>query len=303
MIKIIFLCLLGLFFSPHQLSFAEEPMKLVILGTGTPDPDPERSGPALAIIKDGHSYLVDAGPGIVRRASAAAKKYNITSLKVQNLKTVFLTHLHSDHTVGLPDLIFTPWVMQRAQPLQLFGPVGSKAMVSHILMAYQEDIKLRLEGLEPATENGYKVETTEIMHGGTVLDRDMIKVVAVPVLHGSWKQAFGYIFSDGEKKIVISGDTRPGPALAEAAKAADILVHEVYSVEGYKKLPEVWQKYFTAFHTSTLELAEMAKKAKPKLLILYHQAYLGFTDADLVREIREAGYEGDVKSARDLDLY
>ena len=303
MIKIIFLCLVGFFIAPGPLSFAEEPMQLVILGTGTPFPDPTRSGPALAIIKNGTSYLVDAGPGIVRRASAASTKHNIPSLEAQNLKTAFLTHLHTDHTVGLPDLIFSSWVMDRAQPLQLFGPTGTKAMASYILMAYQEDIKLRLEGLEPATEDGYKVDTTEFMQGATVLETENIKVESFPVLHGSWEQAYGYVFSDGKAKIVISGDARPSPTLITAAMGADILVHEVYSVEGFKKRPKIWQKYHASFHTSTHELAEIAKKAKPKLLVLYHQLYWGFSDEDLIREIREAGYEGDVISASDLDIF
>jgi len=304
--KTILLCLLGLLLTPAIPVFpaiAEEPMKLVILGTGTPLADPDRSGPALAIIKDNKSYLIDIGPGIVRRASAAAKKHSIPSLEAHHLDAAFITHLHTDHTVGLPDLVFSPWVLGRPHPLKLYGPSGTKKMASHILQAYQQDIDLRLNGLEPANPNGYKVETSEITQGGIILETESITVKAVPILHGSWKKAYGYAFSDGETKIVISGDARPSPNLVEAAKGADILVHEVYSTEKFEELPEQWQKYHASFHTSTHELADIAKQAKPKLLVLYHQLYWGASDADLVREVREAGYQGKVISASDLDVY
>jgi ribonuclease BN (tRNA processing enzyme) len=121
--------------------------QVVLLGTGTPRPDPDRSGPATAIVVNGASYLVDAGPGIVRRAAAAAAK-GITALSMDRLDALFLTHLHSDHTVGLPDLIFTPWVQGRRVPLRVFGPAGTEAMTRHIMLAWQADIDIRTNGLE-----------------------------------------------------------------------------------------------------------------------------------------------------------
>ena len=287
----------------HTVVFAAEPMQLVILGTGTPNADPERSGPALAIIKNEKSYIVDTGAGIVRRAAAASIKHNLNSLKASNLQTAFLTHLHSDHTVGLADIILSPWVLERKQPLQLFGPIGTQKMTTNIHQAYEQDINMRMGGLEPANPDGYKVNVTEILKPGIVLENADIKVEVISVAHGSWKQAFGYTFSDGDRKIVISGDAKPSPEIVEAAKGADILVHEVYSIQGFKKREKNWQTYHASFHTSTIELAEIAKQAKPKLLVLYHQLYWGFTDEDLIKEIKDAGYEGEVISASDLDLY
>ena len=108
---------------------------LVVLGTGTPNADPDRSGPALAVVVNGTAYLVDAGPGIVRRA-AAAQRQGIDALAPKLLDNVFITHLHSDHTVGLPDLIFTPWVLERVKPLAVYGPPGVKAMTDHLEAAY-----------------------------------------------------------------------------------------------------------------------------------------------------------------------
>src|SRR3989442_9544038 len=95
--------------------------KIVLLGTGTPAPDPERSGPATAIVVNDAAYLVDLGPGVVRRAAAAYQK-GIAALAVDKLLTVFITHLHSDHTVGYPDLIVTTWVQGRGAPIKVYGP-------------------------------------------------------------------------------------------------------------------------------------------------------------------------------------
>ncbi len=109
--------------------------RVILLGTGTPNPDPERSGPAVAVVVNGSVYLLDAGPGIVRRAEAA-RRHGVEALTQDNLKIVFLTHLHSDHTLGLPDLIFSPWVSGRTAPLEVYGPRGTRAMTAHLTAAY-----------------------------------------------------------------------------------------------------------------------------------------------------------------------
>ena len=116
---------------------------LVLLGTGTPNPDPERSGPAAAIVFGDASYLVDAGPGVVRQAAAAYEK-GIPALRADRLTRCFITHLHSDHTLGLPDLILSPWVLERTEQLELWGPIGLRDMVDQLLKAYQADIRERI---------------------------------------------------------------------------------------------------------------------------------------------------------------
>src|SRR5262249_7527345 len=148
----------------------------------------ERSGPAVAIVVNGTAYLVDCGPGVVRRA-AAAEKQGVTALKPTQIKTVFITHLHSDHTLGLPDLIFSPWVLDRTDPLTLYGPQGLKRMADHIEKAWQEDVSVRIHGLEQANETGYKVDVHEISPGVVYRDAN-VKVTAFLVKHGIWKQAF-----------------------------------------------------------------------------------------------------------------
>ena len=106
--------------------------QVVLLGTGNPAADPDRSGPATAIVVNGTPYLVDFGPGVVRRAAAAVRDRGISSLEPANLHVVFATHLHSDHTVGFPDLIFSPWTLGRRVPLEVYGPKGIKAMADHL---------------------------------------------------------------------------------------------------------------------------------------------------------------------------
>lgn len=287
--------------------------KVVLLGTGTPNADPDRSGPSVAVVVGNDSYIIDFGPGVVRRA-AEAYRNGIAGLKPKNLKRAFLTHLHSDHSVGYPDLIFTPWVLKRDEPLKVYGPKGLKSMTEHILAAYEQDIDQRLYGLEPANDKGCKVEVTEI-NPGIVYQDESVKVEAFPVEHGSF-EAYGYKFYTPDKTIVISGDTAPTETMIRYAKDCDILVHEVYSSAGVKKRSPEWKKYHTNVHTSAYELGEIASKAKPKLLVLYHQLFmldkqsgdvdliskLAEREQEIVEEIKEI-FNGKVVSGKDLDVF
>jgi len=277
--------------------------KVVMLGTGTPNPDPERSGPAVAIVVNDTPYLVDFGPGVVRRASAMSPSYGgpMPALEVKNLRYAFLTHLHSDHSAGLSDLILTPWVLERAQPLELYGPDGIEEMASHVLKAYGADIDYRVNGLEPANNEGWRVNT-HVVEEGVVFEDDNVKVEAFRVRHGTWKNAFGYRFTTPDRVIVISGDVAPDENLERYAKGADILIHEVYSVEGFARRDPFWQKYHSSNHTSAHELGEIAERVKPGLLVLYHILFWGATEETVLREVREK-YSGDVVLASDLDVY
>lgn len=271
-----------------------------MLGTGTPNADPLRSGPAVAVVVGDRAYLVDCGPGVVRRA-AAAHQAGIDALAVDRLDRVFITHLHSDHTLGYADLIFSPWVLERTVPLEAFGPKGLRAMTDHIRAAYEEDVHVRIEGLEPANTEGHKVNVHEI-EPGVVYEDDRVRVTAFAVQHGAWRHAYGYHFDTADRSVVISGDTIPCESLIEAARGCDVLVHEVYSQAGFDRREPEWQRYHASAHTSTHQLAEIANRVRPKLLVLYHQLYWGSTDADLIAEIRRS-YDGAVVSARDIERY
>ncbi len=269
--------------------------RVITLGTGTPNADPDRSGPATAIVVGDAVYLVDCGPGVVRRAAAAG-------LRMESLTHAFLTHLHSDHTAGLSDLIFTPWVLERSQPLELFGPPGTADLAEGVLAAYKEDIAMRIHGLEGANPTGYQVKAREIAPGVVYKDAHVtVKAFAVP--HGSWKHAYGYRFEarDG-KVIVISGDTTRSPAMAEHARGADLLIHEVYLESMWAKRPPKWKKYHQTFHTSSRDLARIAAQARPKLLVLHHVLLWGGREEDLLAEIR-GFYKGPVVIAKDLQVF
>jgi ribonuclease Z len=282
---------------------SSELTRVVMLGTGTPNPDPERSGPAVAIVVNGTPYLVDFGPGVVRRAAAMSPSYggSMPALEIKNLKVAFLTHLHSDHSAGLSDLILTPWVLERGQPLELYGPEGIEEMAAHVLEAYRADIDYRVNGLEPANDEGWRV-ITHVMEEGVVFEDENVKVEAFRVRHGTWKNAFGFRFTTPDRVIVISGDAAPDENVERYAKGADILIHEVYSVEGFARRDPFWQKYHSTNHTSAHELGEIAERAKPGLLILTHILFWGATEETVLREVREK-YPGDVVLASDLDVF
>lgn len=277
--------------------------KVILLGTGTPNPDPNRSGPSVLIIVSGTPYIIDFGPGLIRQAAALSPvwKGKINNFNVKNIKTAFLTHMHSDHTTGYPDLIFTPWVMGRDEPLKVFGPKGIKKMTNNIIRAYSQDINYRIKGLEPANDKGWRVITHNIKEGVIYQDKN-IKVEAFHVIHGSWKNAFGFRFTTPDRIIVLSGDTTPCENIIKYSKGADILIHEVYSGSGFEKKNEFWKKYHSANHTSTFELAEIANKTNPGLLILYHILNWGVSNSELLDEI-STSYSGKVVIGEDLEVY
>jgi len=283
--------------------------RVVLLGTGNPPADPDRSGPATAIVVNGTPYLIDFGAGVVRRAKAAAVDRGIAALDPVKLRVVFVTHLHSDHTVGYPDLILTPWVLGRRVPLEVFGPSGIGHMTEHVLEAYSADFATRTRdrGLFTvgAFPEGHAVNAHEIKPGVVYKDAN-VTVTAFATRHAM--ESYGYRFDTPDRSIVISGDTNPAQATIDACRGCDVLIHEVLTHEWLAKRPD-FQAYAAQFHTTTTQLTELAKQAKPGLLILYH-ASLSLrpavdpersTPATLLGEMSR--YPGHVVVGRDLDVY
>ena len=270
-----------------------------MLGTGTPIADPDRSGPSVAIVVDDTIYIVDAGPGVVRRAAAAARK--TPALAVKNLKLVFFTHLHSDHTLGYPDLIFSPAVLHRRAPLVAYGPHGLQDMTTHLLAAWKKDIDVRVHGLEHGDAESYAVDVHEIEPGFVYRD-ERVTVRAFAVNHGSWDEALGYRFDTPDRTIVVSGDTAPCEEVARACDGCDVLIHEVYSRTGFEKLDAADQRYHASFPhlgARAREDRHRGEAAAPRPL---PPALLRSSEASLVDEVR-AGYAGEVTSAHDLQTF
>lgn len=283
-----------------------------MLGTGTPLPDPERAGPSIAVVVENHAYLFDAGTGVVRRAAAATKQKGVPGLE-RTLRVAFLTHLHSDHTLGLPDLILTPWTMGRTEPLELWGPKGTRAMVDGILAAYHEDITIRTTSLEGSNPTGHRVNVHEIEPGDVYKD-DNITVKPFLVKHGEWKQALGYRIEAPGRVIVYSGDTSPTESIVENCHGCDYLISEAYTLASFDLVSPRWQRYRRGYHTSTRELGDIATRAKPRLLILTHRGNAGCdqshaagclesgSEEQMLKEMKQY-YSGNVVAAHDLDVY
>jgi ribonuclease Z len=280
---------------------------VVMLGTGNPAIDPDRSGPATAIVVNDTAYLVDFGAGVVRRAQEAVLTREIKALDPTRLRVVFATHLHSDHTVGYPDLILTPWVMRRPFPLDAYGPKGIEAMTRHLLEAYRVDTEsrtgaqaMKLSGPANAPD-AYRVNAHEIEAGVVYKDAN-VTVAAFRTQHVI--ESYGYRFETADRRVVISGDTSPTQATIDACNGCDVLIHEAISPAWLTALGparrEAFEKFSAEFHTTTTQLAELAAKAKPKLLVLYHHS--GNTPEELNAEMR-ALYTGHFIVSRDLDVY
>ena len=273
--------------------------QILILGTGTPVIDAAHSGNSIGILVRGALYIFDAGPGVERRMLEAVAK----GTKIDTIPAVFITHLHSDHTLGLPALVYYHGAnaeFRGGGALTVYGPPGIAAMMTNINAAWADDRAARAQarGGSPS----WDVRGADVAAGVVYRDSNVV-VKAFEVPHPPWQHAFGYRVETSDRVIVISGDTRPSDAIARECAGCDVLLHEVYSAVGLPKAPPQLQRYHPTAHTSTYELAEIATKAKPKLLVLYHQLYLGgASDDDLVREIR-GKYNGKVVSARDLDVY
>lgn len=301
------LLLFGMLLSPAMLfggGVDSTGTRVIILGAGNPNPDPENAGPAVAIVTGGQAYLVDAGTGLVRRAAAMTPRYggSVPELAAPRLTRLFLTHLHSDHTIGMADLMLTPWVMGRDEPLQVFGPEGTARMLSHLQEAYRDDIHYRLYGSEPANDKGWRVVVQEIDEG--VVYRDsLVTVEALRVPHGTWPVSLAFRFTTADRVVVISGDTGPTERMIDFARGADVLVHEVYSAKGLEDRRRAeWKDYHRAHHTSTIELGRIASAARPKLLVLYHILYWGASGEELLEEVART-YDGRVVVGMDLGVY
>lgn len=272
--------------------------QIVILGSGTPNAEADRVSSGLAIVVDNQPYLIDCGHGVVQRvvqAHAAGKiAWDTTALT-----RLFVTHLHADHTVGLPDLLFTPWIHGRAEAIVAFGPPGLDNMTQHILAAYAENIREH-QAAHPSSETGYQIDVHELSAGPCYQDA-RVEVQALSADHGDLA-AYSYKFITPDGTIVISGDTKPVPDFADWARGCDLLIHEVYSASQFPDHPPAWRDYHSRVHTSTRELAALATSIRPGRLLLVHQLFWGLTPDELVAEITNE-YDGDVVSTNDLDIF
>lgn len=279
----------------------DAPTQVVILGTGTPVVDAYRAGSSIAVIHRGRAFLFDIGSGAVRRALEARYKYDIPSLYPTHIEAVFITHMHSDHVMDLPELAHTLW-WRRPKRLRAFGPVGLNVMAQNAPNMFATDTEIRLNSVQPKLRNdGFEIEATEI-EPGIIFETDGMTVEAFPVPHGDIKPAFGYKVVTDDMSIVISGDTAASKIIREKARGVDLLFHEAISGAGLARTSKFWQAYHTRAHTLAGDVGKIAADAQPKKLVLYHGLFYGTEEQQIVDEAAEY-FDGEIMLADDLDIF
>ncbi len=266
-------------------------IKVTFLGTGTPQPIMERFSASTLVQAGSETLLFDAGRGCLQRL----KQLNVSYGKIDAL---FLTHLHSDHTVGLPDLWLTGWLISRRTiPLNVFGPTGTNEMMNYLRKAYAFDIKMRVED-DRRVEEGSKFLVKEVQQG-VVYEKNGVKVIAFLVDHGYVKPAFGYRVEYNGHSVVLSGDTKYSENLIRFAKGTDLLVHEVaIAPDTLSKSDPMYP--ILAHHTTVEEAAKVFNEVKPKLAAYSHIVKIyGRNEQELLRRTK-ANYSGRFVIGEDL---
>jgi ribonuclease Z len=275
--------------------------RVTLLGTGTPIPNPDRFGPCTLVEAGTAKFLIDAGRGAVIRL--AQLKVPLGRIDVQ-----FLTHYHSDHTSGVPDVWLTGWLSSdfggRTTPYRVIGPQGAKRLMENLEHAYADDIRIR-HADEKFPLSGIATDVTEFFSDGVVYEKDGVKVIAFEVDHGdAIKPCYGYRFEYDGRAAVLSSDTRYNANVIKYGAGADLLVHEVASAPPALTKDAAVQRII-AHHTTPREAGRVFAQTKPKLAVYTHLVLIGSpqvpapTIDDIVTETRET-YSGPLTVGEDL---
>jgi ribonuclease Z len=271
-------------------------MQITLLGTGTPQPNLDRAGPSNHISIGDSSILVDCGSGAVHQMIKAG-------VEPKGIDHLFITHMHSDHTVDLAHVLITGWIQNRDKPIRIVGPRQTRDFVDRVMHAFEFDIRLR-KLHERVGDEIMNIDVVELDDSDTY-ETDNWKVTAVEVDHGYVKPALGFTFDDGRSKMLISGDTTGCDAVLNAARGVDLLVHELMldcefwdlHGENLRELPELRQRVIES-HTCPHQLGPIARDSDVPRLALTH--FTDKTDERWVREILVESYGGQIIMGTDL---
>ena len=269
-------------------------IKVTLLGTGAPAPVMSRFGPSTLIEAGGRKYLVDTGRGALQRLAQIGVRW-------QDIDGVILTHLHSDHVVGFPDLMLTGWLVNpgRNRPLRVWGPKGTENMMSHLRSAYEFDIRLRQLDDKAAPE-GIIMQTQEVSDGVVLRDGD-VTITAFEVDHSPVTPAFGYRIDYRGRSVVLSGDTRVSENLIRHSEGVDLLIHEVVVRATFERagVPAERVQAVMERHVSPQQAGEVFARTKPRLAVYSHVAQASATEQDVIPPTREK-YNGPLELGEDL---
>jgi ribonuclease Z len=283
---------------------SDSSISVVLLGTRSgPSTDAQRLGISTLILAGGEKLLFDCGRGLtIGMARLAINPADVTK--------VFLTHLHSDHIVSLPELVLFPWASQgRAAPLKVWGPVGTQSMVDHLLQAFSFDIHIRRDVDEKFSPEGIRVIASDIREG-VVHEVNGVKVSAFPVDHGPVKPAFGYRVDYQGHSVVISGDTKPSEGLVKNSQGVDLLIHELGQSKQLavltgppdelipnSRLTRRQARTIVDHHTDAAEAGRVFERVRPKLAVFSH--FSNIVPSEILRMVRQS-YSGPVEFGEDL---
>jgi ribonuclease Z len=268
-------------------------MLVTVLGSGSPLPDPGRAGPSTLVRTSAGDVLVDCGRGTLMRLAGAGAGAG-------GLQSLLLTHLHSDHTTDLNDVITSRWITSfQPHPLHVLGPVGTAWLVERVEAMLDLDVGYRLGHHEDLTWRPGTVATE--VTGGVVFESGDVRVTAAPTDHAPVHPTLGYRIDDGDASVVLAGDTVPCSGLDDLCAGADVLVHTVVRRDlieavGFPRLLDVLD-----YHSTVEQAAETAARAGVGTLVLTHLVPTPApgTEGEWA-ELARSHYDGDVVVAADL---
>lgn len=267
-------------------------LRVTLLGTGTPGPSLVRFGPSILVEAGAQNLVFDAGRGSTQRLAQIGVSFG-------DLTGVFLTHLHSDHVVGLPDLWLTGWLLgKRTEPLAVWGPAGTRDLTTHLEAAFAFDVHIRIAD-DKAPAAGGLLNGSDLKPG-IVYDRAGLTVTAFEVDHGPVRPALGYRIDYQGHSVVLSGDTRPSDRLIAMAQGVDLLVHEVALATDADLAASALSRSILAHHTTPLEAADVFQRAKPRLALYSHIVLRPGASADDLIPLTRGGYSGRLMLGADL---